>query len=41
MQIESAAYHSKDILCSKCLVKLFEIIEMSKLRRQLQGAAVH
>jgi hypothetical protein len=41
MQIESAAYHSKDPLCSKCLVKLFEIIEMSKLRRQVQGAAVH
>ena len=41
MQIESAAYHSKDPLCSKCLVKLFEIIEMSKMRRQSQGAAVH
>ena len=35
MQIESAAYHSKDILCSKCLVKLFEIIEMNKLENMV------
>jgi len=41
MQIESATYHSKDPLCAKCLNKLFEILEMSKMRKQMQNARVY